>query len=138
MPQKGRYMNQKYLKDENGEVFSPITSIDTVYNSHNQPVPQIVAWCYAVIDIQSRVVTIKAGSNIDRVTINSDNMTFNVYFNYPIKDAYYSVAVSFESSGIGREISGVYDQRTDSFKVDCANYLGQPINPTQFECIIVR
>lgn len=35
-------MKQKYLKDENGEVFSPIVSIDSVYTSNGQNLTTIL------------------------------------------------------------------------------------------------
>ena len=35
-------IKQKYLKDENGEVFSPIVSIDSVYTSNGQNLTTIL------------------------------------------------------------------------------------------------
>lgn len=126
---------QKYLKDENGDIFSPVTSVESVYNSDGEAIPQIVAWCYATMS--SGVVTIKSGSNISKITQDSVG-TYTVTFKKNIKDVNYASIVICEVDGYGQEIVGAYDHRTSSFKFDVTNHSGSFVAPTQINIVVVR
>ena len=129
-------IKQKYLKDENGELFSPVTSIDSVYNSNGEKVPQIVAWCFAKMNA-SGVATLQAGSNISEISMVNTG-TYRVNFRTNIKDVNYAALVCCEAGGNGQEIIGVYQHRTDSFLFDVTNHSGTAIIPAEINIIVVR
>ena len=130
-------VKQKYLKDENGEIFSPIVSTDSIYDSDGNVAPQIVAWCFATI--KNEVVTIHAEKNIASFTLQNDTAkTIFVNFKNALKDTNYAAVVSVENNGTGAEIVGVYDHKTTYFKIDVSNYNGGNIRPLQVNVIVVR
>lgn len=126
---------QKYLKDENGDIFSPVTSVESVYNSDGEAIPQIVAWCYATMS--SGVVTIKSGSNISKISMVNTG-TYRVNFRTNIKDVNYAALVCCEANSNGQEIIGVYQHKTDSFLFDVTNYSGTAVIPAEINIIVVR
>lgn len=130
-------IKQKYLKDENGEVFSPIVSADSIYDSNDKTAPQIVAWCFATI--KNEVVTIHAEKNIASLTLQNDvAKTIFINFKNALKDTNYAAVVSVEKDGTGAEIVGVYDHQTTYFKIDVSNFNGENIRPAQVNVIVVR
>lgn len=137
--QKGISMSikQKYLKDENGEVFSPIVSADSIYDSDGNPAPQIVAWCYATIN--NEVATIHAGKNIASLTLGTSvDKPVTVNFRKALKDVYYAAIVSAEYEATGTEIIGVYNHKTTSFTLDMSTYTGAHVRPQQLNIVVIR
>lgn len=130
-------VKQKYLKDENGEAFSPIVSTDSIYDSDGNIAPQIVAWCFATI--RNEVVTIHAEKNIASLTLQDDvAKTVIINFKNALKDTNYAAVVSVEKGGTGAEIVGVFDHQTTYFKIDVSNFNGGNVRPTQVNVIVVR
>ena len=128
-------VKQKYLKDENGEVFSPITPIESIYNSNGEQVPQIVAWCYAIADSDS--FSIQAGSNIGKI-VKMSTGTYRAYFKTNIKDTFYSALVNCEVSSIGKEIIGIYQHNINYFTFDVTDYTGAAMTPAEVNIIVIR
>lgn len=128
-------VKQKYLKDENGEVFSPITSIESIYNSNGEQIPQIVAWCYATADSDSFII--QAGSNIEKI-VKMSTGTYRAYFKTNIKDTFYSALVNCEVSSIGKEIIGIYQHNINYFTFDVTDYTGAAMTPAEVNIIVIR
>lgn len=137
--QKGISMSikQKYLKDENGEIFSPIVSADSIYDSDGNAIPQIVAWCYAKISASNP--NILAGKNISKIVLDTTkSKTLIVYFKEAIKDNNYAVVACAEIGGVGKEIVGIYEHSSTYFKLDVTDYQGINEFPTELNIIVVR
>lgn len=130
-------VKQRYLKDENGETFSPIVSSDSIYDTDGNAAPQIVAWCYA--ELVSGAYVIRAGKNIASLALGSGtSLPVTINFKKAMKDSYYAAIVSAEYDDTGTEIIGVYRHTTTGFSIDCSTYTGAHVRPTQLNIVVVR
>ena len=84
---------------------------------------ELVAWLS-----MKTASTIAASKNIKSVTGTTAR---TVTFNSPMKNINYIVTASCEYSGIGSEIIGVYEVRTDHFNIDFCNHSGTAVSPSE-------
>lgn len=130
-------VKQEYIKNKEGDIISPITSIESVKNSEGVTPPQIVAWCYAVWSGDS--VNIKAGYNISRITkvINGVRISWKVEFTKPLKDKFYASNVSIDCNDYASETISIYNHNEGWFQFDTFQNTNQ-LNPMEANIIVVR
>lgn len=136
--QKGISMSikQKYLKDENGEIFSPIVSSSSIYDVDGNKAPEIVAWGY--ISITNNAATVQAGKNITATVQQDAPKTIRIGFKKALKDKNYAAVASVEVNGTAGEIVGVYGHTTTYFNIDVSNHQGVSVIPSSISVIVIR
>lgn len=93
----------------------------------DENIPKIVAWAYVQFSHGSTITgSISAGYNIKNIIREStvtglgERYYWKVNFNSPIIDKNYAAVVCVDMDGTqGREMTGIYDHLTTSFKFDC-------------------
>ena len=96
----------------------------------NEVVNRLKNFTYAYCTISGTTVTLKNSVNIASVSVTGTGV-MQVTLTKAMPSVNYPVFVSAETSGNGTEILGVYNRTTTSFVVDCSNYSGTLVTPTQ-------
>lgn len=96
----------------------------------NEVVNRLQNFTYAYCTISGTTVTLKNSVNIASIAVTGTGVML-VTLTKAMPSANYPVFVSAETNGNGTEILGVYSRTTTSFIVDCSNYSGALITPTQ-------
>ena len=98
-------------------------------------VPVESAW--AMASINETTVTLLHSHNVKSISIIADH-TFEVSFSQPFKSEYYAAVGSFEITGIGQEIVGVFNLKTSGFYIDVQNASQNASSPTLMSVIALR
>lgn len=127
-------IKQKYIEDENGEIFSPIVNIDSVYQNNGDKMNAIRAWAF--VEFTNGVSSLIKGNNISKVEMIKKG-TFQVSFNRKMDDKYYAAFVCCEANATGREIVGVYNHKEGSFYFDVTDFNGTAEVPLEANILVV-
>lgn len=123
-------VNGKYLKDENGNIISPITSTKSIYNSINEDLDTILGKVY-------KRTKIYEGSTTSTATLTMNTSNFDILImcfeaNHETNYYYKMDMIPANSNYIFNvEIRNIYDSANVSQSV-CSRYM---VNGTSFEFI---
>ena len=94
------------------------STVNSQISTLNSRVPSNVAWGRATYNSTADTCTMIASHGLT-ITPAGDKLTFIVNLSPAFPDANYAAFASFEISGTGEEIFGVYGYTTNSFMADC-------------------
>jgi len=113
------------------------STVNSQISTLNSRVPSNVAWGRATYNSTADTCTMIASHGLT-ITPTGDKLTFIVNLSPAFPDANYAAFASFEISGTGEEIFGVYGYTTNSFSVDCKAADGTTNYPSIVSVMAIR
>ena len=114
-----------------------VSTINSQISTLNSRVPSNVAWGRATYNSTADTCTMIASHGLTIRPVG-DKMTFIVDLSPAFPDANYAAFASFEISGTGEEIFGVYEYNTYGFMTDCKAADGTAIYPSIVSVMAIR